>query len=306
MIDQEGVSHFNLMLKDFLWGTFAGVFLTVSGHPFDFIKVRMQTASPPVGLSECMTSILRSEGPFSFYRGLTPPLTTIPLVNAIVMSSYELWKRLLGVESEEEFTFAQSLLSGVFAGFVNSFIISPVELVKWRLQMQTEAANGAYYKGSMDCTMKVIQDEGLKTLLTSGLLATILRETFWYGGQFGGYYLAKRSFAKLENWSVDDLSHTSLFLSGGIGGLFCWLFSYPQDIIKTRLQTQRVGIISIPEHEWIPDEGVISWATDIWKSEGWHGFWRGFSAWSIRAFWANAFMFSTYEFAMKRIDYFIE
>ena len=70
------------------------------------------------------------KGFFSLYRGLTPPLCTIPIVNAIVMSSYEFCKRILGVESEDEFTFKQSIYSGMFAGFVNSFVISPVELVK--------------------------------------------------------------------------------------------------------------------------------------------------------------------------------
>ena len=27
------------------------------------------------------------------------------------------------------------------------------------------------------------------------------------------------------------------FIAGGIGGFFCWFFSYPQDVIKTKLQT---------------------------------------------------------------------
>ena len=83
MLDYEGTSHMKKMLKDFLCGSFAGVFLTVSGHPFDFIKVRMQTASPPVGLTKCISQIIKSKGPFSFYKGLTPPLSSIPLVNDV-------------------------------------------------------------------------------------------------------------------------------------------------------------------------------------------------------------------------------
>mmetsp|Transcript_11440 Transcript_11440/g.12990 ORF Transcript_11440/g.12990 Transcript_11440/m.12990 type:complete len:95 (+) Transcript_11440:256-540(+) len=93
------------------------------------------------------------------------------------MASYEFCKRMLGVKNEDEFTFKQSLLSGMFAGFVNSFVISPVELVKCRLQVQTGKKSSQYYKGPLDCTKKVITEEGFKTLLTSGLIATIFRET---------------------------------------------------------------------------------------------------------------------------------
>lgn len=113
----------------------------------------------------------------SLYRGLTPPLSTIPIVNAAVMSSYEFCKRMLGVENEDDFTFKQSLMAGMFAGLVNSFIISPVELVKCRLQIQTESVEEAYYKGSTDCAKKIISEEGFRVLMTSGLIATIFRET---------------------------------------------------------------------------------------------------------------------------------
>ena len=188
MYDSQGTTHMKQVLKDFFCGTFSGIFMTISSHPFDSTKVRMQTSHSPIKLSTWMTSILQNEGIFSFYRGLSPPLSTIPLVNAIVMCSYEFWKRLLGVENEEEFTFKQALSSGIFAGFVNSFVISPVELVKWRLQIQTESIENAYYKGSIDWALKVIQEEGLR-LLTSGLIATIFREIFGYAGQFGGYFL---------------------------------------------------------------------------------------------------------------------
>ena len=62
----------------------------------------------------------------------------------------------------------------------------------------------------------------------------------------------------IEGTNVAELSRFSLFMSGGIGGLFCWLASYPQDIVKTKLQTQPVGVIKYPKHERFPDEGIIS------------------------------------------------
>ena len=46
---------------------------------------------------------------------------------------------------------------------------------------------------------------------------------------------------------------------------------------------------------FLPDGGVINCGKHIYKTEGWQGFWRGFSACAVRAVVANSFMFATYE-----------
>ena len=143
----------------------------------------MQMATKPLSMAQWIRDTIHKEGIFSFYRGLTPPLCTIPLINAIVMSSYEFGKRVIGLND---------IYAGMFAGFVNSFIISPVELIKWRLQLQTDSKKQAYYKGPIDWALKVIKQEGLNVLMTSGLITTILRETACYAGQFGGYHYSKK------------------------------------------------------------------------------------------------------------------
>jgi hypothetical protein len=75
------------------------------------------------------------EGLRGFYKGMGSPLITIPIVNSIVFASYESAKRMMGVELGEECTFKQSLIAGMFGGFMNSFVLSPIELVKCRLQV---------------------------------------------------------------------------------------------------------------------------------------------------------------------------
>lgn len=69
-----------------------------------------------------------------------------------------------------------------------------------------------------------------------GLVATILREVPCYAGQFGGFYVTKRLWAThVEKCDVSKVGTVGSFLAGGVGGFTCWLVSYPQDIIKTRL-----------------------------------------------------------------------
>jgi hypothetical protein len=103
---------------------------------------------------------------------------------------------MMGVTSNNNFTFLQSLMAGSFAGFVNSFVLSPIELVKCRLQIQKEAKHEAYYKGSADCIKKIIVEEGPRGLF-KGLVSTITREIPCYAGQFGGYFYTKKVLAYL-------------------------------------------------------------------------------------------------------------
>lgn len=97
-----------------------------------------------------------------------------------------------------------------------------------------------------------------------------------------------------------------LFIAGGIGGFACWFFSYPQDIIKTKLQTQHKGGINAkvlyPKYQLangykIPDGGMINCAKEISGQHGARGFFYGFSACGTRAITSNAFMFLSYEYA---------
>ena len=59
-------------------------------------------------------------------------MTTIPLINAVIMASNEFAKRMIGVKENEE-TLSETLTCGIFTGLVGSFIYCPVELIKCKL-----------------------------------------------------------------------------------------------------------------------------------------------------------------------------
>jgi hypothetical protein len=57
-----------------------------------------------------------------------------------------------------------------------------------------------------------------------------------------------------------DLTALDLMISGGFGGFFCWFFSYPQDVIKTKLQLDKIsefGKFEISKGVYLPDGGII-------------------------------------------------
>jgi len=117
--------------------------------------------------------------------------------------------------------------------------------------------------------------------------------------------LTKKLLARAKGVEESKLGPVDQFIAGGTGGFFCWFFSYPQDIIKTRLQVSRGG--EFPKYQLasgfrIPDGGIITCASQIKQKYGFKGFWQGFSACSSRAILSNSLMFVTYEFAQKQLS----
>lgn len=58
-----------------------------------------------------------------------------------------------------------------------------------------------------------------------GYVSTLLREVFAFGAQFYCYEMTKRLLLRIEN--KEKNSQFDSLLAGGIGGIGCWLFSYP-------------------------------------------------------------------------------
>ena len=136
------------VLQDLIAGGVAGSASVVVGHPFDTYKVRLQTSAP--GSERAGGGILGGRGGMmGLFRGMGAPLGCAALVNAIIFGSYGEGSRAwdgweeerrregqLGGSGSGGDSFAKTFACGSFAGFVQAFVIVPVEHVKCRLQVQ--------------------------------------------------------------------------------------------------------------------------------------------------------------------------
>ncbi|KAF8954445.1 hypothetical protein BGZ46_002916 [Entomortierella lignicola] len=149
------------------------------------MKVRMQTAGNDRfhGLWHCITETLKKEGPRAFYKGATPPLIGWAFMDSIMLGSLSYYKLLLqGGDHNVKLSPFWSGIAGIGAGVTVSFVATPIEHVKARLQVQYDAKT-KIYAGPVDCVRQLIRNNGI-TGPWKGLVATLwFRSSFfmWWG-----------------------------------------------------------------------------------------------------------------------------
>lgn len=80
--------------KDLLSGTVGGAAQLIVGHPFDTIKVKLQSQPTPLpgqppkfsGAMDAVRQTVASEGPRGLYKGMGAPLATVAAFNALLFT----------------------------------------------------------------------------------------------------------------------------------------------------------------------------------------------------------------------------
>ena len=185
-------------------------------------------------------------------------------------------------------------VAGILAGATVSFIASPVEHVKARLQVQYAAEKSKrLYSGPIDCISKIYRAHGLPGIY-HGLSATLIFRSFFFFW-WGSYDVFTRLLTDQTNLSTPSIN----FWAGGLSAQVFWLTSYPSDVVKQRIMTDALGGALNDGKRRFP-----RWkdaATEIWRRDGPRGFWRGFVPCFLRAFPANAVALVAFEGVMRAL-----
>ncbi|KAL9108513.1 MAG: hypothetical protein Q9227_006728 [Pyrenula ochraceoflavens] len=295
--------------KGFVAGVFSGIAKLSVGHPFDTIKVRLQSSSKNQfsGPLQCLMQTIQKEGVRGLYKGATPPLVGWMAMDSVMLGSLTLYRRLL-----LEHVFVKSTgssvpksgqaqlpafghgIAGVMAGSTVSFIAAPVEHVKARLQIQYAAQKSErLYSGPIDCTKQILRAHGLRGLC-HGLLATLIFRSFFFFW-WGSYDVLTQLLKSQTNLSTPSVN----FWAGGLSAQVFWITSYPSDVVKQRIMTDPLGA---PLRDG--EKKFKKWreaAIAVGRENGWRGYWRGFLPCFLRAFPANAMALVAFEGVMRSL-----
>ena len=277
---------------------------------FNAVKVRLQARECPTsGPWNCFNSIVKEEGFRSLYRGLSSPLIGAALETGVNYGIYEYTvlrvHKILGTENPFAIPVAAAT-AGVFL----SFIVSPAELIKCRMQLGSHDV-AHRYSGPIDCGRQLIKSEGVRGVMR-GLGATLAREVPGNAIYFGVYKYLRRngngksssssSSSSEENDDGDGNDSSTSFWQimqnaasavccGAVAGMAMWTAVLPIDVAKTRIQTAWPGTAG--------DVGLLQQLQMIYREGGRRALYAGLTPTLIRAAPANAAQWLTYEWVME-------
>ncbi|SMQ55434.1 unnamed protein product [Zymoseptoria tritici ST99CH_3D7] len=295
------------LAKDLFSGAVGGVAQVLIGQPFDIVKVRLQTTTQYTGALDCARRILANEGASAFYKGTLTPLIGIGACVSVQFGAFNYAKRFLEARNASTssslttspvpspLSYTQYYTAGAFAGLANTALSSPIEHVRIRLQTQPHGA-GKLYSGPLDCIAKLSRSPSIARGLYRGTPVTLLREAQAYGFWFLTFeYLMNTDVAR-NRIQRKDIPTWKVALYGGLAGEMLWISSYPFDVVKSKMQTDGLGV---GERKYKSARDCVG---KVFRSEGLGGFWRGVGPTLLRAMPVSAGTFAVVEMTMRAIS----
>lgn len=246
-------------LKDFpsfvnyIAGVCGGVAVVLVGHPFDTTKTRMQTAPEGFYTStlDCVKKTYHWEGARGFYSGIMSPMLGQMFFRAASFVTFFHTLNFVGKLGERTSSSSSSspssslssspsmsqetkatpvsniMMAGAITGFCISFIETPIDLVKTKLQIQIFNLQSGQklmvpYNTVTGCVKAISSSHGFLGLW-QGWRATAIRNIPANALFFPVNEIVKGKLAVMEGKQrIEDISMTSKLVAGASAGLCYW------------------------------------------------------------------------------------
>ncbi|PNJ38361.1 SLC25A45 isoform 4 [Pongo abelii] len=259
-------------VEEFVAGWISGALGLVLGHPFDTVKL------------------------LGFFKGMSFPIASIAVVNSVLFGVYSNTLLVLTATSHQERraqppSYTHIFLAGCTGGFLQAYCLAPFDLIKVRLQNQTEpraqpGSSPPRYQGPVHCAASIFREEGPRGLFR-GAWALTLRDT----PTVGIYFITYEGLCRQYTPEGQNPSSATVLVAGGFAGIVSWVAATPLDVIKSRMQMD-----GLRRRVY---QGILDCMVSSIRQEGLGVFFRGVTINSARAFPVNAVTFLSYEYLLR-------
>lgn len=196
----------------------------------------------------------------------------------------------------------------LFAGASSTLCTNPIWVIKTRLMSQNASRSASldspyHYRSTFDAAKKMYLHEGIRSFY-SGIGPALLGLTH-VAVQFPLYEFLKSSFtggAGLgQSSNTNNSNFVSILAASVLSKMAASSATYPHEVLRTRMQTQRILVGHAHEDVGVKESGVQAYrgllrsAGMIWREEGWRAFYAGMGTNMIRAVPASAVTMLTFE-----------
>ncbi|KAI3889303.1 hypothetical protein MKX03_037897 [Papaver bracteatum] len=245
--ENDGLGFWKFMVA----GSIAGMVEHMAMFPVDTLKTRMQmlgaaTSSSPAAaaaasfsshhhhqIGRFFTSIMRKEGPLGLYRGIAAMGLGAGPAHAVYFSVYETCKRKFGGNEPGHHPLVHAV-SGVVATTASDAVLTPMDVVKQRLQLKRSP-----YNGVKDCVLRMFKEEGFRAFYAS-YRTTIVMNAPFTAVHFATYEAMKKVLSEISPENASEERLMVHVMAGGAAGALAGAVTTPLDVVKTRLQCQGV------------------------------------------------------------------
>ncbi|EER36461.1 mitochondrial carrier protein [Histoplasma capsulatum var. duboisii H88] len=156
-----------------------------------------------------------------------------------------------------------AFIAGGVAGAVSRTIVSPLERLKILLQIQS-VGRTEYKLSIWKALVKIGKEEGWKGYMR-GNGTNCIRIVPYSAVQFGSYSFYRRLFEPAPGAELTPLRR---LICGGIAGITSVTFTYPLDIVRTRLSIQSASFRELRKGQEKQLPGIFQTMRLMYKTEG--------------------------------------
>ncbi|KAJ6619553.1 mitochondrial NAD transporter [Mycena sp. CBHHK59/15] len=309
--------------RSMIAGAGGGLIASIATCPLDVVKTRLQAQRAIQGhhgyegILDTVKSIVKHDGLRGFYRGLGPTILGYLPTWAIYFSVYDGIKTAfgevpLGLQERlypaaqvkgyqpvmREHPWSLHILSAMAAGAASTICTNPLWVIKTRFM--TQSRTEVRYRHTLDAALTIYRSEGVSAFYR-GLVPSLL----------GIAHVAVQFplYEQLKLWaqagSQAPLSNQSILVCSAIAKMTASVATYPHEVVRTRLQTQRRPLMADMSSDGMirhPDRGGIVYTTrKLVRTEGWRSLYKGLSVNLIRTVPNSAVTMLTYELLMRHL-----